>query len=401
MTTKPRWEKLRQTVLNPSIDEAELETRLTAIAKALPTPIFWLLGKAQSGKTSIIRALTGDSRAQIGDGIRPCTRTAYVYEFPDHDDCVLRFLDTRGLGEVDYNPGEDMAVFQQQAHVLVVVMKAMDHAQQAVITAVEKIVQRQSDWPIIVVQTCLHEGYPDPTAEHITPYPYDQRPLPPIVPSDLARSLIRQQSLFADYNARFVAVDFTLPEDGYTNSTYGLEALWDAIEASLPQGLAGMMRSLTQTRRELRSVYGKAAHPHIVAYAVLAGAAGAIPVPFIDVPLVTGVQAKLFQTIASIYGQQLDRQGLGDIGSALGVSFLSNWGRRELIKFIPGYGAAVSSLLTAATTYALGKTLAAYFDHIRRGTTPDPALLRQLYTEQLARGREVLRDSLNALQKRP
>ena len=39
-------------------------------------PIVWLVGKVQSGKTSIIRALTQASDAEIGSGFRACTRTA-------------------------------------------------------------------------------------------------------------------------------------------------------------------------------------------------------------------------------------------------------------------------------------------------------------------------------------
>jgi len=40
----------------------------------MPAPVIWLFGKVQSGKTSIIRALTGAERAQIGGGFKPCTR---------------------------------------------------------------------------------------------------------------------------------------------------------------------------------------------------------------------------------------------------------------------------------------------------------------------------------------
>src|SRR5262245_11893341 len=46
-------------------------------------PVVWLLGKVQSGKTSVIRAITRSSDAAIGDGFRPCTRTARLYAFPN------------------------------------------------------------------------------------------------------------------------------------------------------------------------------------------------------------------------------------------------------------------------------------------------------------------------------
>ena len=90
------------------------------------------LGARQSpgGQERLIRALTGRDDAAIGNGFQPCTRTARLYDFPDTTHCFVRFLDTRGLGEIDYDPTEDMRLFGQQAHLLMVVMRAMDHSQQ-------------------------------------------------------------------------------------------------------------------------------------------------------------------------------------------------------------------------------------------------------------------------------
>jgi hypothetical protein len=86
----------------------------------MPTTIFWLLRKTQSGKTSIIKALTGDSRAQIGNGMHACTKTAFIFDFPDARDFIMHFLDTRSLGEVDYSPECDIEAFRDQAHILIV-----------------------------------------------------------------------------------------------------------------------------------------------------------------------------------------------------------------------------------------------------------------------------------------
>ena len=73
-------------------------------------------------------SLTGSSRAAIGNGFQPCTRTSQLYSFPETEDCLLKFLDTRGLGEVNYDPAEDIKVLENQAHLLIVVMRAFDHA---------------------------------------------------------------------------------------------------------------------------------------------------------------------------------------------------------------------------------------------------------------------------------
>src|SRR5258708_17505150 len=216
---KPKeiWKKIWQKFASPGVREDDLERCFEQIWRDLPVPVYWLLGKAQSGKTSLIRALTGNTRAEIGNGFRACTRTASEYPVPSEDDCFLRFLDTRGLGEVNYDPADDIALFQDQAHLLIVVIKALDHAQQPVMEALIQIHTVRPNWPILAVHTTLHEGYATRNDQHAVPYPYNDLPFPPSIPEDLARSLMTQRFMFsqAKIEARFVAVDFTLPDDGY------------------------------------------------------------------------------------------------------------------------------------------------------------------------------------------
>ena len=66
----------------------------TIEAQAIPVPVLWLLGKTGAGKSSLIRALTGE--AEVGEGFAPCTRTAMAYDYPPERP-VMRFLDTRGV----------------------------------------------------------------------------------------------------------------------------------------------------------------------------------------------------------------------------------------------------------------------------------------------------------------
>lgn len=394
------WKKIQESVLSPKIEEVSLRAQLQQAKAAIPTPVFWLLGKTQSGKSSIIRALTGDSRAQIGDGMRPVTRTADLYDFPDEDSCLIRFLDTRGLGETDYDPAEDMSAFQGQAHVLVVVMKAMDHAQESVMKAVRAVLKKQPHWPLIVVQTCLHEGYPDTAMNHVLPYPYGDPNRGSAVPTDLRRALDHQRRLFEDTDARFVAVDFTLEEDGYEPVLYGLDAIWRTIEETLPHSIVLVLRDAHEIRSELDDFCSKAAFPHILAYAILSGAAGAIPLPLIDIPLVTLIQAKLFHSIASIYNYPLNRDRIKTAGSALGLSLATNIGRRQLVKLIPVYGSGASSLLTAASTYALGKTLGAYMLRSRQGGAVDPKIFQEIYAAEFEQGRRLIKRCLDDIGER-
>ena len=87
--------------------------------------VVWLLGKTGAGKTAIVAALTGDPRAEVGQGFEPCTRTASFYDVPAEAP-LLRFLDTRGLGEASYDPSSDISWCEEQSHLLLVVMQLSD-----------------------------------------------------------------------------------------------------------------------------------------------------------------------------------------------------------------------------------------------------------------------------------
>src|SRR5215468_1384316 len=100
--------------------EARLQQRLQELRQHTPVPVFWLYGKTQSGKTSIIKFLTGADEAEIGQGFQPCTRYSRQYQFPTSEAPLLTFLDTRGVDEPGYDPTEDLERFDAQAHVVVI-----------------------------------------------------------------------------------------------------------------------------------------------------------------------------------------------------------------------------------------------------------------------------------------
>jgi hypothetical protein len=117
-------------------------------------PVVWLLGKVQSGKTSIVRALTHATDAEIGNGFRACTRTARVFDFPA-DAPIVRFLDTRGLGEAGYDPVDDIAFCEERAHLILVVARARDMQLEPVLEALAAVRRRHPDWPVVFAQTTL------------------------------------------------------------------------------------------------------------------------------------------------------------------------------------------------------------------------------------------------------
>src|SRR5262249_1807716 len=157
-------------------------------------------------------------------------------QFPTPEAPLLTFLDTRGLDEPGYDPHEDLERFGATAHVVLVTVKALDHAQERVLAHLRAIHAAQPSRPIVLLLTCLHEGYPQ--QPHSPPSPFET-PSPPTPPprsggeglsgetlstqhsalstqhSALLRTLEEQRRRFEGLAGWVVPVDLTRPEEGF------------------------------------------------------------------------------------------------------------------------------------------------------------------------------------------
>ncbi|MBB1125118.1 YcjF family protein [Thiospirillum jenense] len=389
------FDTLRRILLQPQLDTEQLQHLLTSARPAETLPVIWLLGKTQAGKSSIVRALTANPDVLIGNGFQPCTRTLAYFDYPAAAP-VVRFLDTRGLGEVAYDPSEDLRWCESQAHLLLGVMRADDPNPQPIFTALRELRQRHPEWPLVIAQTSLHTLYPA-DLDHPQPYPFAQESesWPTAVPPDLVRALRQQRASagkFAGAAPHWVAVDFTMPEDGYPPADYGLTALWQVIETVYQQHLWAQLHG----GDEVRDLYARTSHPHIVGYALAAGALGALPM--VDLVAVPTLQAKLLHSVAAIYRQTWDARTtsefLGLLGVGIGLGYVARLAGRQLVKLVPGVGQTVgavwSASSSAAVTYALGKTAAVYFQQRLAGQVCDAATLRNVFNTQLVQGGALL-----------
>ena len=101
-----------------------LQQRLQTLVKDAPIPVFWLFGKTQSGKTCIIKFLTGAEDAEIGHGFRPCTRFSREYEFPHRRGAAARLPRHPRPRRAGYDPAEDLARFDARPTLIVTVRLA-------------------------------------------------------------------------------------------------------------------------------------------------------------------------------------------------------------------------------------------------------------------------------------
>lgn len=372
--------------------EERLKATLEELRKKTPVPVFWLFGKTQSGKTSLVKFLTGAEEAEIGHGFRPCTRFSREYLFPTPDAPLLTFLDTRGMDEPGYDPAEDLARFDQAAHMMVVTAKVMDHALESVLGHLRTIRQARPTRPVLLLLTCLHEAYPQ--QNHPSPYPFritrsedgtnrllvsssDQ------LPEALQKSLAEQERRFHGLVDCIVPVDLTRLEEGYTEPNYGGDLLKQQLLELLPAVYRQTLISLDDASKTLQDFFATSALPHIIAYSSLAATAGAIPIPWLDLFILPGIQTRMIYHLAQFYGQPMTGRRFLELASTLGMGMMTRQALRGLMKFIPYVGSVAGAALAGASTFALGKAFCYYYSAVHKGHVPRPEDLRRYYQEQL------------------
>lgn len=361
MLYAPGWRRWLDALLKPELTPELAEVLAT---HADSVPVIWLLGKTGSGKSSIIQRLTGDTKAQIGNGFESCTATASMYDHPSSAP-VMRFLDTRGLGEPNYDPTEDLAQCQQTSHAVVIVTRVDDPSNSSLTEAITKLAKLTKHTPILHVHTALHSVEKEDLARTI----------------DHNRHQIEHALGFA---VTQIQVDFTKPEDGFDDPDYGKAELQAALITLVPK-LAKLM-SKTNTGDTETQLF-TANKRQVLGYASAAAAVDVVPaVGLIAVP---SVQGKMLHTLAGRYGLEWDKKLITEFIAALGSGFVYRYAvsllTRQAAKLIPVYGQSVATAAAAsisfASTYALGRAACLYFYKLSTHQNVDPDALRAAFTE--------------------
>ncbi len=372
-------EQVTQTVAGWfSVSEAEVAEILETVRAELPTTEALLIGKPQAGKSSIVRGLTGVSAEIVGQGFRPHTQHTERYAYPSSDLPLLIFTDTVGLGDVNQDTQaivqELIGDLQQEtscARVLILTVKINDFATDTLRQIAQQLRQKYPNIPCLLAVTCLHEVYPPGTADHPA-YPPDYQ--------EVKRAFTAIQQAFAELCDCAVLIDFTLEEDGYTPVFYGLEVLIDSLANLLPEAEARAMYQLLDkgASEKIGNLYRDVGRRYMVAFAVMAAALEAVPLPFASMPVLTALQVSMVGLLGKLYGQTLTPSQAGGVVSAIASGFLARAVGRELIKFLPGIGSVIAASWAAAYTWALGEGACVYFGDLMGGKKPDPKKIQSV-----------------------
>jgi uncharacterized protein (DUF697 family)/predicted GTPase len=395
------------------VDEAEVARILVEVRQSLPTTEAILVGKPQTGKSSIVRALTGVSSDIIGQGYRPHTQHTQRYSFPNDELPLLQFTDTVGLGDgrqetdavvqeliatiaipaanipATNSPAAPATDFKHSAKVMILTVKITDFATASLRSIAQQLRQQKPHLPCILAITCLHNRYPASWENHPAYPPEDP---------ELQRAIDQIKADFAGLYDQVVLIDFTLEEDGYNPLFYGLDALMDSLSALLPQAESQAIAQLLSQRDfagvdQLSHLYRDAARRYILPFSLMAGTLAAVPLPLATMPVLTAVQITLITLLGQLYGQTLKPAQAGGVASAIAGGFVAQLIGRELIKFIPGFGSVIAASWATAYTWALGEAACVYFGDLMGGKTPDPdriqAVMRESFTQAQARFKQA------------
>jgi len=124
--------------------------------------------------------------------------------------------------------------------------------------------------------------------------------------------------------------------------------------------------------------------------------AGFIPIPIADFVAVAAVQLDMIRTISNIYGIDFKETEGKALVSSLTGSGLSRLGANALLKLVPGFGSVLGgvsmSIVSGASTYALGQVFKKHFAIGGTFLDFDTDRFQRYYDEQFEKGKTVAND---------
>lgn len=141
-----------------------------------------------------------------------------------------------------------------------------------------------------------------------------------------------------------------------------------AVARFEPELLAAIAEALPEYRAKL-------AWQRILPAASSAGVVGLIPLPFVDLIPLFGIQSGLVLSIARIYGYRITPVRARELIAALGMGLIARTAFAQLSKLggVPGW--MLSAAIAASTTVAIGLAAVTWFGH---GEKPTGASLQRI-----------------------
>lgn len=280
-----------------------------------------IAGFGKSGKSSLFNAIYGEAIAKVS------MKTDETVDTESHERFGIDFTDTPGIGTGKFSLEKvlQMAVFDNQH----VVVHALNGAG-AISADDEK----------------LHEAIERSRAKRVTV---------------VNKVDILDEQEMVDYAGSMMEKLGLGPEDFFfvsakrkTNIERLIRHIADIIPDAMQDAfIAQQTADLGLKEKRIRAlIYSKA---------VIAAAVGLLPVPVADFFIITPIQIAMVTAIGYFHGVEVTRERALELFGVLGAGVGLREVARQLVKFVPVAGPAISSGIAFAGTVALGETANFWF----------------------------------------
>ncbi len=132
-------------------------------------------------------------------------------------------------------------------------------------------------------------------------------------------------------------------------------------------------------------------------YAIGSMVPSLLPVPMLDLAVVTGVQLKMLHSLTQIYGVPFKKDlARSAMASLLGGTVALSLARvtSSAIKAVPVVGSLIGAfsmpVVNGASTYAIGKVFEQHFETGGTLLTFDPVQMREYFKQQFEEGKKIV-----------
>ncbi len=389
-------EKTRMYIKDTILGDKDLKKLMEGIDSHRPPRIF-LIGRTGVGKSSLINALCGAYVATVSD-IKSCTESAQIYECKDNDRVLIEILDTRGIAESerldDTISAEEMLInqineFSPDVAILMLNCTHRDDVNSDV-EFLKKVSKTYAEinnlrLPIVVVVNKCDEmaptryknpkEYPENKVNKINEVVQNYKGI--IVQNGLkVDNIIAVSSLIDWQTPDGMEVDVesieNLPKFDVDNlqigfdGRYRIEELLDILEEAILDFEAQM--GLRMAAR-LKEVVERLANHLNKIFSGISATVALTPIPVSDIYILLIIQSVLVSLIAALSGRDISlenaKEFIFSMGGIAGAGFVLRLAAQQAAKFLnavwPGSGSAVSSVIAASGTSAIGKAAIAYY----------------------------------------
>lgn len=330
-----------------------------------------IAGRTGVGKSTLINSIFQGNMAETGQG-KPITKSTRVIK---KGDIPLAIWDTRGLEMVEFketikeleeiikNNAEKTDV-KEHIHVAWLCINEDSRRVEDAESALQNMLSRHMPVIGVITKARSDNGF-RAVVQNLLPE---------------TKNIVRVRALKEEL------------DEGQILQPMGLEKLVQLTAEVIPEGVRRAFVAAQKADIQQKKSEG---HKIVAASAVLAGSAGATPIPFSDAIVLVPIQIGMLAKISLAFGLSLSDGFLSTLvataaggtgATVIGRSLVSN-----LIKFVPGAGSLVGGAIAAATasalTVALGEayiaTLVVLFTK-SSGEVPDNETVQKEFQKQLS-----------------